>query len=59
MSKSKLTTPGKDVVAKKSRISPTEERTERARKKAAESGTMEDSLAAELKNREHGKKPTR
>jgi hypothetical protein len=56
----KLTTPGKDVKAKRKRISPTTESTERTRHKAATSGTMEDSVAAELKNREHGnEKPAR
>jgi len=50
----KLTAPGKDIKEKKDRISPTAEKTERARRKAATSGTMEDSIAAELKNREHG-----
>lgn len=57
---SKLTTPGKDIKEKKNRISPTAETTERARRKAATSGTMEDSVAAELKNREHSdEKPAR
>jgi len=56
----KLTTPGKNTKAKRKRISPTGETTERARRKAATSGTMEDSVAAELKNREHGnEKPAR
>lgn len=56
----KLTTPGKDIKERKSRVSPTEETAERARRKAATSGTMEDSVAAELKNREHGdEKPSR
>ena len=56
----KLNTPGKDVRAKRSRILPTEKNAERARRKAAASGTMEDSVAAELKNREHGsEKPAR
>lgn len=57
---SKLTTPGKDITPKKSRISPTPERAERTRRKAAEAGTMEASAAAELKNSEHGgEKPAR
>lgn len=56
----KLTTPGKDIKAKRKRISSTDDTTERARRKAATSGTMEDSVAAELKNREHGhEKPAR
>jgi hypothetical protein len=56
----KLTTPGKNIKEKKSRISPTEKTAERTRRKVAESGTMEDSVAAELKNREHGsEKPAR
>ena len=32
----------------------TKERAERASKKAASAGTSQDSVAAELKNREHG-----
>ena len=57
---SKLTTPGSAIKEKKSRVSPTGRTTERARRKAAASGTMEDSVAAELKNREHGgEKPAR
>jgi hypothetical protein len=32
----------------------TKEKAERARKKAASAGTNQDSVAAELKNREHG-----
>ena len=56
----KLTTPGKAIKEKRNRISPSPEATERARRKAAASGTMEDSVAAELKNREHGnEKPAR
>ena len=56
----KLTTPGAAIKEKKSRVSPTDKTTERARRKAATSGTMEDSVAAELKNREHGnEKPAR
>lgn len=49
----KLNKPDKDISGKKDRTSPTGKTTERARHRAATSGTMEDSIAAELKNREH------